>query len=172
MTATHVLRTSVVIGVMALACRSGSTEGDGDEMAPPGGSTQQLTVREIPEATTSTSGLTQATRVVIRDAAAWDAFWGSMVAGRTPRPATPSVDFGQSMVIAAAMGQRPSGGYLIKIDSVSVSQSAVSVVVRSVSPGPNCMTTQIITAPVVAVTVPRADGQVTFIERVETKDCS
>lgn len=129
----------------------------------------QRTTREIVEV--RGRGGMQPARVVIRDASTWETFWGNMVANQTPRPPTPVVDFRRSIVLYAAMGQRNSGGYAISIDSVLVDQGSLRAIVRSVSPGRGCVTVQVINAPAVAVAVDRVDGQVTFIERAETKDC-
>ncbi|MGQ0649874.1 MAG: protease complex subunit PrcB family protein [Gemmatimonadaceae bacterium] len=159
------------IALVALSCGTGSSEAEQDSAAPPGTS-QQLTVREIPQATVQTSSITQSTRLVIRDAASWNQFWGRMVAGVLPAPPAPTVDFSAHVVIAAAMGQRNTGGYTITIDSVRLERDTIRAVVKSVSPGAGCGTIQILTAPVAAVTVNRVGAPVVLIERSETKPCS
>ena len=119
----------------------------------------------------SYSGITDSRRLVIRDAATWQAVWKEIVGARTPAPQPPGVDFDQNMVILAAMGQRGTGGYAIRIDEVAVEDGQLNVVVRETAPGPGCMTIQALTAPVTAVRVTRSEEPVSFIERAETFDC-
>lgn len=123
--------------------------------------------------TDSYSGIDDARRLVIRDAGTWQAVWAEVVGQRTPVPEPPSVDFARDMVILAAMGRRGTGGYAIAIDEVSAEGGAgeLRVVVRETAPGPGCMTTQALSAPVTAVRVPQTDDAVTFIERTETFAC-
>ena len=90
---------------------------------------------------------------------------------RYPTVAPPVVDFGQSMVILAAMGVQNTGGHMILIEGVHRSEKRLFVTVRQVLPGLGCMTTQTLTSPVDAVQVPKSDEAVTFVERQETQTC-
>lgn len=117
------------------------------------------------------SGVGSRQRAVIRDGVTWAGFFSEVMRTRQPQPPVPGVDFGEDMVIAAAMGTRPSGGHAIRIDGVYESDGDLYVVVRQVSPGPGCLTTAALTAPVVAVRTPRHTGAVRFVEREETLTC-
>jgi hypothetical protein len=116
-------------------------------------------------------GITDGRRLVIRSAEEWNAFWEEVTRNRIPEAEAPEVDFEGYMVIAAAMGQRPTGGYTIAIDEVSQSEGEIYAVVREVSAAPGCPTTGVFTAPVTAVRVPRSDDPVTFVEREDTRHC-
>ncbi len=130
-----------------------------------------VAVDEIPGARTQISGHQDSSRVVISSPVAWANFWQRIVAGITPAPPAPAIDFGRSLVLAATMGERPSGGYAIRIDSVFVDRGTVYAVVRSISPGPTCGVAAVITAPVVAVRIDRVDGPIRFVERAESLAC-
>ena len=117
------------------------------------------------------SGVSQRARLVIRDAAAWEAFWSEVTAYNHPPPPLPEIDFESETVLAAAMGGRSTGGYSIHIDDVRDSDGHLYVVVREMSPGRSCMLTQAPTAPVIAIRVPRRDGPVTFVERTGVHRC-
>jgi len=119
----------------------------------------------------SYSGIADSRRLVIRDASAWQAVWTEIVGARTPPPPPPAVDFDRDMIILAAMEQRGTGGYAIRIDEISVEDGRLNVVVKETAPGPGCPTIQALTAPVTAVRVPRSDEPVSFTERTETFDC-
>ncbi len=117
------------------------------------------------------SGIADARRLVVRDAASWRVLWDEIVGARTPPPDAPAVDFGREMVIVAAMGQRGTGGYAIAIDEVRQENDGLVVVVRETAPGSGCFLTQAFTAPVTAVRVQARDAPVTFIEEKEVQDC-
>ncbi len=117
------------------------------------------------------TGLDQPLRLVIRNPEQWQSIWSEVMRDRYPITTPPAVDFGQSMVILAAMGIHNTGGHAISIEGVHRSGGRLFVTVRQVSPGPGCMTTQALTSPVDAVQVPKGDEAVTFIERQETQNC-
>ena len=74
------------------------------------------------------------------------------------------------MVLAAAMGNRNSGGFTIAIDRLSFG-SEVLVDVLATSPGRNCAVTASLTQPVDAVVVSRTDAPVRFQESATVHDC-
>lgn len=120
----------------------------------------------------SYGGLDERRRQVVRDSAAWADVWRQLYESRSPVPERPTVDFGRSMVIVAAMGSRPTGGYGIGVESVHLDGETLYVVLRETSPGDGCMVTQALTAPTTAVRVPRVDGDVEFVEKETVRDCS
>ena len=109
------------------------------------------------------SGLAEPRRMVIRDAAAWGAFWAEAT-GPHAAPAAPDVDFTRGMVLVAAMGTRPTGGYGISIESAYRGRGGLLVAVKHVSPAPGRMATQALTAPLDVVRVAQTDDQVTFVD--------
>lgn len=117
------------------------------------------------------SGIQQPHRAVIRSAAQWQSIEDELRRGRASPLPLPALDFGRSMVILAAMGAQSTGGHTITIEGVYRGGGRLWVVVREVTPGPGCMTTQVLTAPVDAVSVPLSDEPVSFVERKETRDC-
>jgi hypothetical protein len=117
------------------------------------------------------SGLDVAERAVIRDFAAWQAFWRRATRHMVPAPRPPLVDFQKDMVIIAGSGPQRSGGYSVHIDSVYEENGLLVVVVREVSPGPNCMNTMSVTSPAIAVRVPQRVANPSFLERKATRDC-
>ncbi len=157
------------LGTLALAGCAESTDVEWPTL-PAGLSAAGFTVIEQVH-TTFSSGIQEKRRQVIRDEAAWTAFWDAFVGPVTPRPDPPAVDFGQSMVIVAAMGQRPTGGYAISIEEVFLGDGLVVARVLEQSPGANCLTTQALTAPVTAVIVPRVEGEVRFQEAARAVTC-
>lgn len=175
-----VLRAVVVVhgallGCSAAATASGkaTTEGSPVTSTPnlPSPDSVPVAFRVIPGARSQTSAHNEPARVVIRDTAAWERYWGRIVAQVAPTPPVPLVDFARQFVVAASMGQRSSGGYTIDVTAVYARGGTVHVVVKSVSPGRTCGAAMVMTAPVVAVAIDRVEGEVRFIETSETTEC-
>ena len=100
------------------------------------------------------------------DAEQWRAFIREASTVDGTNPAVPAeVDFTREMVIVAAMGMRRSGGYSIAIENIFSAAGKLLVVVREVSPKTASMTTQALTAPLMAVRVARSNDPVSFVER-------
>lgn len=120
----------------------------------------------------SNSGLDERTREVIRTPGAWADAWQQLHEGQSPVPERPAVDFDDSLVILAAMGSRPTGGYDIEVESVHRDGESLYAVIRETSPGDGCGLTQAFTAPATAVRVPRVDGDVELVEKETVNECS
>ena len=75
------------------------------------------------------------------------------------------------MVIVVAVGMRPTGGYSVRIEEIRPGAGLIDVHAREEKPGPHCVTTQAITYPLHAVTVPARDGEARLILQVEIVDC-
>ena len=110
-------------------------------------------------------------RLVIRTSEQWSEAWTQITRNLLPPPPAPPVDFDREMVILVAMGQRPTGGYVITVDGVYDAAGRIFAEVRETSPGAGCITTAALTQPVDAVRIPRRDGAVIFVERDETVVC-
>jgi PrcB C-terminal len=113
------------------------------------------------------SGFDTPVRLIIRDQTAWEEFWQTMHVNELPQPAVPGIDFTTRMVVAAAMGTRNSGGYSIRISSVSGGTAHV----LATSPGTGCIVAGVITHPVDAAVIPRIEGTIRFEESAEVHDC-
>jgi hypothetical protein len=82
------------------------------------------------------------------------------------------VDFTQNVVVAAAAGQQSSGGYDIAVDRVTQTDGQLTIEVVETAPGPNCVTTAVVTRPVDVVVVPAvAPRSWSFLERNEIRAC-
>ena len=111
------------------------------------------------------SGLDDSLRSVVRDPATWTKLWQRMQRPFFPRPAVPAVDFTRDMVIVAALGQRPSAGYDILIESAERTPDGLIVELRVTSPGSGCPVEAALTQPVDIGRVPFSDGPIRFRAR-------
>ena len=111
------------------------------------------------------------TMLVVRDQQSWQSLWSQMTANQFPAPQLPAVDFTKDMVLVAAAGTRPSGGYSISITDAVESSGSVTVNVTITSPGSNCAVPTVVTSPVDVATIARRDGTVGFVVTRKTHNC-
>lgn len=136
--------------------------------------TGPIPVRRFDERTNvqirSRGGLAEAGQQVVRDGATWNALWARITRTGAPLP-LPAVDFTREMVLVAAMGSRPTGGYTVTIEGVDEAGGEWVARVAEQRPGARCGTIQAVTAPVDAVAVPRSDRPVRWAVRQVVHDC-
>lgn len=117
------------------------------------------------------SALERPVRMVVGDSAAWRALWAEITSAHGPPDVVPAVDFAREMLVVAGMGTRPSGGFLIAIDSVQATSGTLRVVVRSRSPGRGCGVTAALTAPVALARITRTGLRPEFVEVADVRNC-
>lgn len=165
----------------AIGCRTPESETAGPPQPPTaiGVRTSTDTVPALPTTAlheAQTSGHAEPARVVVRDGGAWRAAWlvvnGPIGSPAQAAAAPPAVDFTREMVVVVAAGERPSGGWAIRVDRiVAASDGGATVYVTTVRPDPACMQTMAVTSPVAVVRAPRVGGAVRFEERSEVGRC-
>ena len=111
------------------------------------------------------------TTLTIRDQPSWQELWSQMTRNTSPAPPVPTVDFAKDMVLLAATGTRPTGGYAIAITDGTQSSSGITVNVTIRSPGASCIVTQALTSPVDIATTPRSEGNVAFNVKRAEQNC-
>lgn len=115
------------------------------------------------------SGVHDARRVVVRDAAAWAALWAEHTAGRSPAPALPPVDFGRRMLVGVFSGDRATGCHTSAILRLGARDGRLVVEYeeRDVSAVALCLPG--IAQPMEVVAVDRTDAAVGFV-KVTSRD--
>jgi len=117
------------------------------------------------------SGIKDARRQVIRDSDTWKQVWSEIFSQQTPLPELPDIDFDNEMVVLAAIGTRPTGGYGVQVQDAFVGDDGTLFAgVVSSMPGKNCALSQIVTQPVDAAVADKA-ANVQFMERSTTANC-
>lgn len=143
-----------------------------EEAVPPDAQLVPSTPVALDVVAASSSGMDQPARLIITDAATWATTWNTIHEAIEPRPAAPTIDFESAIIVVAAMGSRPTGGFSVSIEGVYRTDQKLYVVVKETSPGSNCATTQAITAPVAAIATERTNLPVAYVERRETTTCT
>jgi PrcB C-terminal len=166
----HAFPAPAVLLLAAVTCACGSSP-----VAPDDGEPVPFT-RLRPDAPSFTffSSYVQPARVLVKTQAQLLDLWNAIYQPNplSLPPPLPAIDFDREMLIVAAMGSRPTGGYVITIEGVFESSRGLTVRVRSISPAPGCGVTLALTQPVDIARVPRRDGSVAFTEQVETRSCN
>jgi hypothetical protein len=159
---------AVIVAALACACSR-------DDDASPLGVGARVSVfvptQDVTLAKQLSSGMTSSERLVVRADVDWLPVWARIHGTQQPAPNVVRPDFGSEMALVAALGEKPSGGFDIVIDSVTRHERGAIVYVTETSPGPNCMTTGALTQPVHAVRAPRTDGLIQWHERSITNSC-
>jgi len=127
--------------------------------------------QKIDQLTSPVSQIRERRRLVIGSTAEWAAFWVEFHGAIVPLPELPDVDFEASVVIAATMGAKSTGGFAISIRDVFQEDGTVIPVIVETAPGPACVTLQVVTAPAAGAVVARSAGPVRFIEETRTTSC-
>lgn len=118
----------------------------------------------------TTSGFTEPAETVVREASTLASAWRTLHDGVPGNP-PPSVDLVTRTVVVLALGPRNTGGYAVRTDSVTAEGTGATVHYTVTSPGPDCMTAQMLSSPVEIISFARADGQIRFVRRNATNPC-
>jgi hypothetical protein len=136
-----------------------------------GGGGQPIAVTHLTSLDASSAVFAGETTQVIRDQASWQNLWSQMTQQHSQPPALPAVDFTKNVVLVAAAGTRPTGGFSVAITGATVSTSGVVTVdVLMTSPG-SCVVTQAVTSPVDTATIPIPNGTVGFVIKRQVHNC-
>jgi hypothetical protein len=135
-----------------------------------------MSVRSVPFHTVARGGgsgsaATKRAIYVAGDKATWRRLWRQLNRGASPQPRLPRVDFSRDMVILVTQGQKPSGGYDIRVKVIRDTGSGLVVTVEERAPGAYCVEPQVITAPYHAVRVRRTGRPVVVERRTVVFDC-
>jgi len=94
--------------------------------------------------------------LLFQDATVWQRFWLQYCRtfdGSGALAPAPVVDFAKQTIVGIFMGQRPSGGYGIKIKEIKKTKSGLEVYVLEHKPNPGDMVITMITYPCALVTI-------------------
>lgn len=108
------------------------------------------------------TGMQAPAQRVIRTAKDWYALWLRHHSNVIPVPPLPNVDFNREMVLCVAIGQRPTGGYGVRITRTRLEGGELHVEVHETKPPAGAIVPMVLSQPYEIVRVPRFDGNVVF----------
>lgn len=106
---------------------------------------------------------------VISLASQWERTWEEIVANRSPKPPIPAVDFEQSILILAALGETGDACKSVAIEKVERAGGELQISVKETRPAANCVCPPVTVQPVHVVSVPRAATGAAFAFRPVTE---
>jgi hypothetical protein len=95
--------------------------------------------------------------------------WNRAHGAQLQVPPVPEVDFRRETIVALFMGSRPTGGYGIEVEQVTLTQGGMFLDVRLIEPAPGAITTQALTSPWVMVRVLRGGIGAAWIRQAGTE---
>jgi hypothetical protein len=159
----------VLVATLIGACRNEST-GSQD---PDAGARQSVFVptEDVTLVKQFYSGIDARERLVVQSPSEWSALWTRMHSRQSPEPPIVQPDFNTEVALVATMGEKPSGGYTITIDSVTRHERGSIVYVTEKSPSETCFTPGVLTQAVHAIRAPKTDGTIWWRERTAVENC-
>jgi hypothetical protein len=118
----------------------------------------QTPVTFVTIARSDQSGIERQREVTVRTAEEWQALWKE----HQPDEPPPRLDFSKSIVIGVFLGFRNTGGYSVAITSIERAGDEIVVTWKESRPGPQDITSQVLTFPFHIVRIERLDGKVVF----------
>jgi hypothetical protein len=117
------------------------------------------------------SGLRDPLRVVVRDAAGLETLWKLAYGDESTGSPLPEVDFETHLVLAVALGERPTGGYAIRVGEVVPVADGLEARIEVTAPGRACAVSLAFTQPVDFVALPVRTGTVRFVDVPRIMQC-
>jgi hypothetical protein len=126
---------------------------------PPAGTT--ITYETV--ARDNLSGVTARQTLVIKDQAAWDKLWSQHIAGRTPVPAAPKVDFTRKMLVGVFAGEYGNACHSLAVVRVAAGANKLEIEVDEHDVTTVAICTPVVSHPMQIVAVDRTDAEVAVI---------
>ncbi len=117
---------------------------------------------DIPQWHGQYRGTPELTTQVLRSARSWSDFW-RQVGEKPPQNLNEEME----MAVEVCAGERPTGGYVVRILTASVEHDSLVIVYAVQAPAPSSFVTQVVTAPWAVGIVPRSDRDVIFKQNTE-----
>jgi len=112
---------------------------------------------EIPQWRGQYRGFPEFTTQVLRSGRSWAGFW-SQVGQDPPRNLNEETE----MAVAVHAGERPTGGYVVRILKAEVEAGDLAILFAVQAPSRDRFVTQVVTTPWAVAIVPRTDRNVVF----------
>jgi PrcB C-terminal len=103
------------------------------------------------------TGVDQAEYALIANSEQLLSFWNRAYGSQLSVPPLPDVDFRRETIVAAFAGSKPSGGYGLAVDGVTLEGSDAYIDLTESQPAEGAITTQALTSPWVMLRILRGD---------------
>lgn len=116
----------------------------------------------------SNSSYQSTSQMVINNSEQWNDLWQQHTSNTEPPPPILRVDFTRHSVVAVFAGEKPTGGYSVKILSAKTSgspaqeRSLITITVQHRQPEAGDFAKEALTYPYQMIRIPKIDGKVVF----------
>lgn len=93
------------------------------------------------------SGVRAPMQIVIRNQSEWEAIWHQHVGSDSNSRPAPAIDFDKEIVVALFLGDKPTGGFDVRISRAEQSNNTLTILYQERSPTPGSMVVQAWTQP-------------------------
>lgn len=111
------------------------------------------------------------TNKIITNQNEYNATWTAAFSRFSDQPKPAKIDFENQLILLVTMGEKNSGGYTIKIDSIEENEKTIVVTILETSPGKSCITTSMMTYPYQIVGLKNSTKEVIFKTVEKSIDC-
>jgi hypothetical protein len=118
------------------------------------------------------SGYVKKEQIIVENKADFQKMWDRLYVNFSEKPPLPEVNFETQTVIGVFFGEYPNGGGSIGVKTIIYNDDETIVNVEEVTPGPNCVTTDMITQPYQIVRIPKADIPIKFVNLYTVRICN
>lgn len=117
------------------------------------------------------SGYEEKERLKITNKADFQKMWDRVYVNFSEKPPLPDVNFNNQMVIGVFYGQYPNGGSSISVKSVEMYETMIMVKIDEVTPGHNCVTTDVLTQPFQIIRIPKVMVPINYATEQVIRKC-
>ena len=110
----------------------------------------------------SRCGYVEPSQSVISTEGQWTKTWDKMFHHLLSKPELPKIDFDSEMILAAFMGERRTGGYVIRIKRIIKTDKDIVAYIEEKEPDPESLRTQALTQPYHVVVIKKYSLPVRF----------
>ncbi len=125
-----------------------------------GGSEKMSTLQfEVIKKGKNAFGYEKPAELLIGDEQEWARVWKTVESGTIPTPPVPAMDFATTRLIAVFAGDKPTGGFDVRIDQITKGSDGktLQVIVKEKVPAEGAMVTQAFTSPYEIVKIEAGD---------------
>jgi len=100
-----------------------------------------------------------------------DLTWMRMFGKYPKKPPIPMIDFETKQLLLVAMGEKPNGGYSIKVNSIIKTKKGILVTIEDTKPGKTCNNTSALIYPFQLIEMPKTEQDLTFVRVSKINTC-
>ena len=100
-----------------------------------------------------------------------DIAWVKMFEKYDRKPPIPMVDFEMNQLLLVTMGEKPSGGYSVKVSSIAKTPKGMLVTIEEFMPGKSCNNTSALVYPFQLIEMAKTTEVLTYVRVSKINEC-